>query len=711
MATITENLNKIWSEFRKVGITDDLVVIEYLARLLLEKVLDISIDTMVLIGRTPTNNKVMGFLTDHPPQKILPSEPSSIDIPHIDTTNIVSMSTLPRHPQDIPNLNLQSIQENLDNAINQAENIPNLYNHHILFRLSTRQSGGRYPTPRHITKFIYNLAQVKPDHSLADFACGSGGFLVERELTVDNYHKTWGIDISPEWIRLAYTNIALRKLPPLLRSGNALDVETFNKLKFKQKEYTIFDRILMNPPFGEKIDTKLAVGKLGKTVGSRSETALTTLAIQQLAEDGIAAILVPSGLLFSNSKAEKELRQTLIDEYHLKAVLTLPKDALQPYSSLQSHILLIHKIPPLLRGVRGDSPLTGEKMTWFFQLEKDGYSSGRSRDLTQKPNESDSNFPFVESVFNRQKDEFDYSFLDSHPKLGIKIFKNNENQLLGVVIQGLETTEINSITFYPQVKIQQDKQDKIIPPFLLVDTIPIENQKLCIRIPLDENQPDIVKNPLQLIQDLFKPKKNDPDPGYRLYSTAVKEIAIAIYPDTIITKESIRVLGVLIPSKQIIDKNYDLRPEEYINKQTETLLSNSPVELLTRIYTNQRQLTQNLETLFSRIELPPISTQKLPSPIAETFIPFGQLNPQQQDIWDKIQSQTQPYTNDEGENYKIALHFIPQDIEIEDNGEISDTTQRTLELLDAMGVIIPVTIDNKLYYRRVTQRDLWTNSD
>lgn len=737
--TIAENLNKIWSEFRKVGITDDLIVIEYLARLLLEKVLEISIDRMGSgFARTPTTNQVMGFLTDHPPYK---SYPSGELIQVIDSTNIVSMSILPRHPKNIHNLNLEIIQENLDNAINQVENIPNLFNYYILFRLSTRQSGGRYPTPRHITKFIFNLAQIEPHHSLADFACGSGGFLVERELTIDNFYKTWGIDISPEWIRLAYTNIALRRLPPLLRSGNALEVATSwiddcicfvvllelvkqlksqyfrllkcyffhyynllkkcrksNQLYFKQTDYIFFDRILMNPPFGEKIDSKLASAILNKNVGSRSETALTTLAIQKLAEDGIAGILVPSGLLFSNSKAERELRQTIIDDYHLKAVITLPKDALQPYSSLQSHLLLIHRFssPNLGEGL-------GVRETWFFQLEEDGYSSGRSRDLTQQPDLSKSDFPFVEKVFKRQGDEFDYSFPDSHPKIGIKVIKNEENQLLGFVFEGIET-EINSVTFYPS-------PSPSMSPFLLIDTLPIDNQKLCIKIPLDGSEANIIENPSQCLNNLFKPTKNNPIPETRLYSQPVKGIAIALNSDTIITKENLRILGVLIPSNQIQSPTYDLRPEEYIQKNLETRLNNSPVEILKNIYSNQRQLTQNLETLFSRIELPPISTQKLPSPIVDTFTPIGQLNPQQQTIWDKIQRQTQPYTDDNGDNYEIALHFTPQDIESEDNDEISDITQRTLELLEAMGVIIPVTLHNKLYYRRVTQRDLWTNSD
>ena len=616
--TITENLNKIWSEFRKVGITDDLVVIEYLARLLLEKVLDISIDS-------PTTNKVMGFLTDHSPRKLFPSDPSSRDIPFIDTTNRVQISILPRYPKDIRNLNLELIQENLDNAINQAENTPNLFNHHILFRLSTRQSGGRYPTPRHITKFIYNLAQIKPHHSLADLACGSGGFLVERELTIDNFDKTWGIDISPEWIRLAYANIALRKLPPQLRSGNALDIATSwindfiyfvvlleivkqlksqyfrllkcyffhychllkqrlksNQLYFKQTDYIFFDRILMNPPFGEKIDSKFATEKLGKTVGSRSETALTTLAIQKLADDGIAGILVPSGLLFSNSKAERDLRQTLIDNYHLKAVITLPKDALQPYSSLASHLFLIHKqVLPLKKE---------EKMTWFFQLEEDGYSSGRSRDLTQKPDLFKSDFPFVEKVFERQGSEFNYSFPESDPRIGIKVIKNKDNYLLGFVFEGMET-EISSVSFYLS-------PSPSTPAFLLIDTLPINNHKLCIQISLDGSDAKILPNPLRYLNDLFKTTPKKLIPETRLYSEPAKGIAIAIalYPDaiimpnsdTVIIKENIRVLGVLIPSNQIINRNYDLRPEEYLDKPLEARFNNSPVELLTRLYSNQR---------------------------------------------------------------------------------------------------------------------------
>lgn len=187
--TIAENLNKIWSEFRKVGITDDLVVIEYLARLLLSKALNISIDKLPYSTQIKTTeSRITGFLTDYPIEEVKKISEQLTKI--IDgTTNLVSTIILPRHPTNISNLEV--IHKELESAINQAENnIPHLFNHHILFRLSTRQSGGRYPTPRHITKFIYNLAQIEPHHSLADFACGSGGFLVERELTIYNFDKT-----------------------------------------------------------------------------------------------------------------------------------------------------------------------------------------------------------------------------------------------------------------------------------------------------------------------------------------------------------------------------------------------------------------------------------------------------------------------------------------------------------------------------------------
>ena len=70
----------------------------------------------------------------------------------------------------------------------------------------------------------------------------------------------------------------------------------------------------------------------------------------------------------------------------MEAVIALPKDAFQPYSSLQTNLLLFSKRrPDILHTV------------WFFQLEQDGYPSGRGRDLTVDPPQA-SDIPFAKWV-------------------------------------------------------------------------------------------------------------------------------------------------------------------------------------------------------------------------------------------------------------------------------------------------------------------------
>jgi hypothetical protein len=60
-----------------------------------------------------------------------------------------------------------------------------------------------------------------------------------------------------------------------------------------------------------------------------------------------------------------------------------------------------------------------------------------------------------------------------------------------------------------------------------------------------------------------------------------------------------------------------------------------------------------------------------------------------------------------------GVYFTPEDVETSDTGEVSDTTRQTLDLLECMGIIVPVTVaDTKTgesiaFYRRVTERDKW----
>lgn len=244
--TIPALLNDIWSAYRRAGMTDDLRIIESLAALLLEQA---NIE-----------------LTDDLPRKA--------------------------QAQDLPE---SEVRQKLQDASEQAGGAGNLFDRYILFRLPDMREG-QYPTPRHIVRLMTALAETA-GQSVADFACGSGGLLVHS-----GGKSLHGVELAPEWARIARANLRLHGLQGRIKEGNALRL-----LRDSRERYA---RIVMNPPFGAKVESDF---------GARSETALTNLALDHLAKNGRAALLVPSGLLFSGSQAERKTRQRLVDAVTLEA--------------------------------------------------------------------------------------------------------------------------------------------------------------------------------------------------------------------------------------------------------------------------------------------------------------------------------------------------------------------------------------------------------
>ncbi|MEH2355712.1 HsdM family class I SAM-dependent methyltransferase [Nostoc sp.] len=651
MATIRDLLNQVWSEFRKVGISYDLAIIEHIAAFLLEI------------------NGLESFKEELQARK--PSQ---------------------------ANLDTEKIKQLLSEAANIAGGAAKLLDSHIVFSLPNMLPGGGYPTPRHIVKTMACLAKVEPAHSLADITCGSGGLLVNH--SNERQGMTLGVDISSEWAKLAYANIQLHGLNARILHHNALSVF----LQEEKLEKTNFDRILINPPFGAKIDANLAERSLGQKVGSRSETALLALALQKLTPNGRAAVLAPSGLLFSNSTAEASLRHQLVDENSLEAVISFPKDAFQPYSPLQTHLLLFSKIE------------SSEKhLTWFFQVEQDGYPAGRGRDLTQEASQP-SDLPFLEAAWTIRNSEFDGLLPDENPQIGIKWVTDGKT-VIGIICQGIDKNLAN-------IKYQTfDSQTSQKYPHLLVELVVASSQqRIHLQIPLDflksydlneeiKAEEEEVETDIAIEQEQAEKNVNQ---VIQLLSHQVKAVAISFSPQNQIADiNQPRLLGVAVAKSAIHEQAYDLRPEIYIRTETESNTIESPTALLAKIYRNQRQLAQRIDSLFGHLESPPIATQKLPSPIQEEIQPFGNLNQEQIRIWQKVCEKTE-IVNDNGINdYHTAALFTLEEFSTADTDEATDVTRSTIDLLERMGLIVPVTIPDPktneplLFYRRVTQRDIW----
>jgi len=354
MPDIADILRRVWAVFRREGVTDDLAIVEHVGALL----------------------------------RLGEPLPASEEL------------RLRRPPPTVDDAQALALLREAEQEVGEAAV---LFDRHVLFRLSEMRPGGRYPTPRHIVKLMMGLLQLSAGHSVADFACGSGGFLVHA----GGPQRLLGCEISPEWARLAWANCALHGKPNAdIRIGNALWLDGADP-ELRDARY---DRVLMNPPFGESVDPALAEHTLGMSV-SRSETALTLLSLNKLADEGRIAVLLPSGVLFASGCADQYLRKHLVNEVSLEAVIGLPKDAFQPFSGLQTHLILARKVAPSDRAA-----------TWVMQADRDGYPSGRARDLTREP-EPPSDLPRIEAILSAQAQRWTQRLPAGEPAIGVKVLK------------------------------------------------------------------------------------------------------------------------------------------------------------------------------------------------------------------------------------------------------------------------------------------------
>lgn len=127
----------------------------------------------------------------------------------------------------------------------------------ILKELQNARSSGEFYTPRAVTEFMAKMIEPKIGETMADLACGTGGFITSwlKEL-----HKKVETVADKEAYSSSIYGIEKKQFPYMLAITNMLlhDVDVpqifhDNTLLRDVLDYTDddkFDVILMNPPFG-----------------------------------------------------------------------------------------------------------------------------------------------------------------------------------------------------------------------------------------------------------------------------------------------------------------------------------------------------------------------------------------------------------------------------------------------------------------------------
>ena len=238
------------------------------------------------------------------------------------------------------------------------------------------------------------MIQPKIGETMADFACGTGGFLTSwlKELApkIQNTddqkeydNSIYGIEKKPFPYILCVTNMLLHGLDvPRVYHDNSLLRDVL--------DYTVddqFDVILMNPPYGgsEKQDVK---NHFPSDLAS-SETADLFMAVimYRLKKNGRAAVILPDGFLFGTDNAKVALKKKLLSEFNLHTVIRMPHSVFAPYTSITTNILFFYNTHPT-------------EETWFYRLDM---PSDRKHFSKTKPMELKHFDPVVEWWNDRQE--------------------------------------------------------------------------------------------------------------------------------------------------------------------------------------------------------------------------------------------------------------------------------------------------------------------
>lgn len=287
---------------------------------------------------------------------------------------------------------------------------------YLLTHLGQSALNGQFRTPRQIRAFMVEMVDPDLGDTVYDPACGTAGFLIdvvvhilarysEAPEEVPIYGEVWlekrghtldkvkeeipklqtykkgpgekipnwdlleasiyGTDVSRQMMRIAAMNLVLHGIRRArLKLGNVLSEMSGLTEDDLNRRYRV---ILSNPPFAGQIPRESIRQDL-PSKSKKSELLFLALMLRSLAPGGRCAVVVPEGALFGSTRAHKDLREKLLREYELQAVVSLPAGVFKPYAGVKTSVLVFRR--PATEPGEGEA---ATQQVWFYEIRNDGY--------------------------------------------------------------------------------------------------------------------------------------------------------------------------------------------------------------------------------------------------------------------------------------------------------------------------------------------------
>jgi type I restriction enzyme M protein len=356
-----------------------------------------------------------------------------------------------------------------------------------------KDGSGQFFTPEPVIDFCVEILQPKPNETIIDPACGSGGFLLSalKYIQKNNHgfntsntisNHLFGIDINKSIARIAKMKLLLESngKTNILCTNSLEDLDSI-KLTVSHKEG--FDIVFTNPPFGAKITNTSTLSKfdLGQKWSNydneyyktkvvypnqNAEILFIERCIQLLKEGGRMAIVLPNGN-FENPSLEY-LRHYIKSKARILAIVKLPQETFIPFGTgVKTSLLFLEK----------DTANINKQYPIFFgRVTKLGYQGNKNgTPLYQKDKygqiiKDSSGQPTLEEDFNVIVSEYK-KFLNGITFERENAFSINYNELNGRF----------DFDFYsPENKILFKNLDNIITVRLgdICDVVKLKSKKL-----------------------------------------------------------------------------------------------------------------------------------------------------------------------------------------------------------------------------------------
>ena len=292
-----------------------------------------------------------------------------------------------------------------------------------------RKSGaGQYFTPRALIKAMVDVTDPKITETVADPACGTGGFLLaayehmkpqSKEIAKQKFlkeHAFFGADNTPLVVTLASMNLYLHDIgtesSPIVCQDSLID-----------KSDKMFDVILANPPFGTRPQGSVEVYANRPEFVKTSDNQVNFLQhiMSIVRTNGRVAVVLPDNVL-TDGGATAKVREKLLKDFNLHTILRLPTGIFYA-NGVKTNVLFFEKGKPTediwvydyrtgIKHTMATKPMTRANLDDFVAC----YCSGHMQDRvptysTDEPNGRWRKFT-KEEVYSRDLLKLDFKWMD-----------------------------------------------------------------------------------------------------------------------------------------------------------------------------------------------------------------------------------------------------------------------------------------------------------